>query len=114
MIRTNVKKTGEHDINKRIVIVSTDPLQRHKIVELNSPLRLTVDVPNAILDVPKKSIDIVDQKIRKVRVGQFQPNTVRLVMDLKMPLTYGLASNPSGRKLVILPSGTIPGCGNTD
>ncbi|MBM3344265.1 MAG: AMIN domain-containing protein, partial [Betaproteobacteria bacterium] len=60
---------------------------RHQMISLKNPERLVVDLENVALNgvlasLPEK-IAANDPHIKAVRVGQFKPNVVRLVFDLK-------------------------------
>ena len=50
---------------------------------LEDPLRLVVDVQEATLTQPAAEWAIGTGPVRRVRVSQFQPDTVRIVLDLK-------------------------------
>ena len=70
----------------RATLESTRPLQ-HKYFLLDNPRRLVVDIQGASLDsvvqsLPQK-LSRSDPYVAGIRVGQFNPDTIRVVMDLK-------------------------------
>ncbi len=81
----------------RATLESTRPLQ-HKYFLLDNPRRLVVDIQGASLDsvvqsLPQK-LSRNDPYVAGIRVGQFNPETIRVVMDLKTavnPQVFALA-----------------------
>ncbi|OAM30853.1 N-acetylmuramoyl-L-alanine amidase [Eikenella longinqua] len=81
----------------RATLESTRPLQ-HKYFLLDNPRRLVVDIQGASLDgvvqsLPQK-LSRNDPYVAGIRVGQFNPDTIRVVMDLKTavnPQVFALA-----------------------
>ena len=81
----------------RATLESTRPLQ-HKYFLLDNPRRLVVDIQGASLDsvvqsLPQK-LSRSDPYVAGIRVGQFNPDTIRVVMDLKTavnPQVFSLA-----------------------
>jgi len=69
----------------RIVVDSDQPLS-FKIIELKKPLRFVVNVEGAKTSFPHKNVDIGDSVVHRVRVGQFNKKTLRLVIDLVKPV----------------------------
>lgn len=70
----------------RTTIESSHPV-RYKHFMLENPRRLVVDIQGATLDsvlqsLPQKVVS-TDPYINSVRVGQYNPDTIRVVMDLK-------------------------------
>ena len=81
----------------RATLESTRPLQ-HKYFLLDNPRRLVVDIQGASLDsvvqsLPQK-LSRSDPYVAGIRVGQFNHDTIRVVMDLKTavnPQVFSLA-----------------------
>lgn len=81
----------------RATLESIRPLQ-HKYFLLDNPRRLVVDIQGASLDsvvqsLPQK-LSRSDPYVAGIRVGQFNPDTIRVVMDLKTavnPQVFSLA-----------------------
>lgn len=72
-----------------IGIVATGQLQFH-ISEIATPLppRVVVDLRNAVVDVDlRKTTPVNKGSVLRIRVGQFQPEVARVVIDLARPLT---------------------------
>ena len=73
---------------KRVTIETDEPLKfKHFFVRSASPLRLVIDIEGLALTerVKRLSADVKpdDPYISAMRIGQFKPGVVRLVMDLK-------------------------------
>lgn len=84
----------------RITLETSKPVS-HSMVMLKDPERLVLDLDNVELGTVLKAlgekIDPNDPYIRQVRVGNFKPGTVRIVVDLKAeikPQVFTLA--PAG------------------
>lgn len=81
----------------RITLESNQPLQ-YELSMLDSPHRVIVDLGNTKLSpvlatLPEK-VDAIDPFVQKVRIGQFKPDVIRLVFDLKanvVPRTFVIA-----------------------
>jgi type IV pilus secretin PilQ/predicted competence protein len=69
-----------------------------QVFTLENPLRLVVDVFNAVYEEPASFLSVDRYGLKKVRVAQFQlsnPRSItRMVFDLKEPLYYSLRSDP--------------------
>ncbi|ADP11557.1 N-acetylmuramoyl-L-alanine amidase [Erwinia sp. Ejp617] len=81
----------------RLTIESNTPL-KYKQFALRNPDRVVVDIEhiqlNRVLNDVGKLVREDDPYIKNVRVGQFDPNTVRLVLEIKQnvaPRTFTLA-----------------------
>jgi hypothetical protein len=88
-----------------VEILSNRPLVP-AITQLDNPPRLVIDLPNAdlpdaVLAGTKNRIDFSDDKIRRVRVNQFQnsPPIARVVVDLVKPV--GHTWDAAGNRLMI-------------
>jgi len=70
----------------RLTIESKIPI-RHKMFSIGNPDRLVIDLENVELDEQlnelSKKVDANDPYIESLRVGNFKPGVVRLVLDLK-------------------------------
>jgi N-acetylmuramoyl-L-alanine amidase len=102
-INPRVKEVYVESVNgqKKIVIVATDTIFDQKVYENEKKDQLIIDLPHTHLDVPSKLLPFDDPSISQIRLGQFEADTVRVMISLKAPLTYGLGSKPSGRALEI-------------
>ena len=71
-----------------------------QVFTLENPLRLVVDVYNAVYEEPASVLPVDKYGLRKVRVAQFQlsnPRSItRMVFDLKEPKYYDLRSDKDG------------------
>jgi N-acetylmuramoyl-L-alanine amidase len=69
----------------RIVIDSDQPLS-FTTMKLKDPLRFVVNVKGARNKISPAKIEIGDKVAKRVRVGQFNRETVRIVIDLVKPI----------------------------
>lgn len=92
----------------RITLESNQPLQ-HELSMLSNPQRVIVDLNNiklspALAALPQK-VDAIDPLVQKIRIGQFKPDVIRLVFDLKanvVPRTFVVAPKDNvGHRLVL-------------
>jgi N-acetylmuramoyl-L-alanine amidase len=81
----------------RIALESPQPI-RHQMLSLKNPERLVIDLENVALNTVlqglAEKIGANDPYVKSVRVGQFKPDVVRLVFDLKSevkPQVFALA-----------------------
>lgn len=70
----------------RITLESNQPLE-YELSMLENPHRVVVDLNNtqisqALAALPQK-VDAIDPFVQKIRVGQYKPHVIRLVLDLK-------------------------------
>lgn len=70
----------------RITLESNQPLD-YELSMLSNPHRVVIDlnrtkITPALAALPDK-VDAIDPYVQKIRVGQFKPNVIRLVFDLK-------------------------------
>jgi N-acetylmuramoyl-L-alanine amidase len=81
----------------RAIIASTGKVAYRDFL-LTKPLRLVVDIQNALLQVQDPPAPADDSVLRQVRMSQFSPDTVRIVLDLKAPIRYAIRrrSDPEG------------------
>lgn len=70
-----------------VEILATRPLTP-QVQTVESPLRLVIDLPGSILNVPRKRIPFRNQQIKGVRMNQYQAGVSRIVLDLTSPVQY--------------------------
>jgi len=68
----------------RIVVDSDQPISYHTM-ELKAPWRLVVNVKKATTTFTNRKIEIEDSVVHRIRIGQFDQETLRLVIDLVKP-----------------------------
>ncbi|SFE55768.1 N-acetylmuramoyl-L-alanine amidase [Nitrosomonas sp. Nm166] len=92
----------------RITLESNQPLQ-HELSMLSNPYRVIVDLNNiklspVLMALPQK-VDAIDPFVQKIRIGQFKPDVIRLVFDLKanvVPRTFVAAPKDNvGHRLIL-------------
>lgn len=72
-----------------------------KAFALDDPLRLVVDL--AGVAAPRQSVDSDndDNAVSRARIGQFDPDTARLVIELARPMRLASATIGDGKRLVL-------------
>jgi len=77
------------------------------VFALDNPLRLVLDIYDAVFNQPTKTVPVGKYGLDKIRVGQYQtppPEAVtRMVFDLNKPQRYTVASGPKELRI------TLPG-----
>jgi len=63
--------------------------------------RLAVDLPGCKLRSPVKEVSVESDYVERVRLGQFDDNTTRAVLDLKSPAKWSFAEPPSHSDIVL-------------
>jgi len=95
--------TGE-DYSRVIIDVSGDFTYKADILKGNKkhPPRIYVDITPAVLgaNVPRE-IDIKDSHLKRIRIGQFNKNTVRVVLDLKSLTSYEIFKLKNPYQLIL-------------
>lgn len=102
---------GVHDVrlwrapdHTRIVFDLTGPAQ-HKLIELQNPSRIVLDIANTTLTDELKSLDWQDTPVARIRSGVRDDSNLRVVLDLKTPVdprSFSLKANPkTGDRLVV-------------
>jgi AMIN domain len=83
-----------------VEILATHPMIP-SIQQINDPIRLVIDLPNARLDTTQKRMSVQADQISTLRADQFQekPPVARVVVDLLAPRTYTWEA--VGNRLVI-------------
>ena len=76
------------------------PYASHRIFELPNPNRIVVDLLDIKVIKVVRHLDVNDFGIKAIRVGQFKPDVVRVVLDIEeqIPL-YDSEKIPGGLKL---------------
>jgi len=81
--------------------VTTTRAVAPQIQKAPNPDRLVIDLPNTLMSVRSKRIDVKSEQVSGVRLDQFQdrPPTVRIVIDLLKPSEYN--SSAAGNVLTV-------------
>lgn len=80
----NATVTDVHyDATREVLVVTGDQELHPRVSKLDHPDRVVIDLPNAHLSEYFKPIaGIPGTAVQRIRVGQFQANTTRVVLDL--------------------------------
>ena len=76
------------------VSVKSTGLPQVKVTRLTEPHRLVMDFEDSVLDSPDCTIEVGDGTVNRIRLAQFGPMTVRVVVDL--PYYVGHSEAPRG------------------
>lgn len=85
------------------VTVTADGALRYQDFFVGNPDRLVVDFPDVVSKVAVKAIEVNQDPVRKVRLGQFStgtPKVARLVLDLSARSPYHILDARDGVKIV--------------
>jgi len=90
----------------QVAIVASGPV-RYQVRDVQ-PNWIVLDVPGAQLGIPAGELPVARGLLTKVRVGQFEPNVVRVVLELVQPIRFHLTTSPD-RAAILLGIPTIVG-----
>ena len=102
-----VKVTGitlkELATQVQMAIVATGPV-RYQVRDLN-PNWIVVDIPGTSLGMPAGELPIAHGVVKKVRVGEYATDTVRVVVELSQPVRFHVTTSPGNMAvLVVIPT----------
>ncbi|WP_272890666.1 N-acetylmuramoyl-L-alanine amidase [Stutzerimonas sp. S1] len=90
--------------NTRLVFDLSGPV-KHNVFTLEAPHRIVIDVTGAALKAPLDQLPLQNTPVASLRAGQHDANTLRVVVDLKAPVSpksFSLAPNQQyGHRLVV-------------
>ncbi len=90
------------DADRQAYVVKASGELAPRVQRLESPARLVIDLPNAKLVPAYQALEgAPNSGISRVRVGQFQANTTRVVLDLVRSIQVGVEAG--GHEVVITP-----------
>lgn len=95
-----VTKTDE---NVQVQVLGTGPLA-YKASRLSDPDRLVLDFDGARARVPRRTVGEDVRPVVAVRVGQFQPEVARVVIQLEQRVRYSVRTNEDSVTLVLAAS----------
>jgi len=83
----------------QVCVDGTGPLT-YNAFRLNQPDRLVIDFSGALVHVHERSLSSSFYPVRLVRIGQFQPNVARLVIEIEEQLPYTIAESKNAVTVV--------------
>ena len=88
---TEVAQVGVDRVGQRTVVrVQGDgPLSYH-VTRMSDPARVVVDFDGARLATPRNTVASDYDPVQRVRLGQFRPDQVRVVIDLDSPAEFSV------------------------
>lgn len=93
--------------DKTVVTVKGVGKASSSVMKLSNPSRLVFDFKDTKMDAVSSTITCDDSVLTSVRLGQFNPTTSRVVLDMKTEYSYSYVS--SGNDFVITLSGSSLG-----
>lgn len=98
-------KYWSSDSYTRVVIMASGPVNYKEILleeTENSPRRLYIDFMKSYIEPQYRApVPIEDGLLRRIRTGQFSPDTVRVVLDIESIKNYKIYSLPDPFRVVI-------------
>jgi N-acetylmuramoyl-L-alanine amidase len=98
-------KYWSSDNYTRVVIMASGPVNYKEILleeTENTPRRLYVDFKKSYIEPQYRSpVPIEDGLLKRIRTGQFSPDTVRVVLDIESIGSYKIYSLPDPFRVVI-------------
>ena len=99
---TIIRSVSTRMINGALhVYVETDGIAQFKDFTLATPSRIVVDILGVRSASGSKTLPGVSGLVDRVRVGEPQPNVVRIVLDLKSALRYRVMRDGSSLVIII-------------
>jgi type IV pilus secretin PilQ/predicted competence protein len=87
---------------RTVINVATLPgLPQHSAFTLRHPDRWVLDFKGSAFSLPRRHWTVATAAIADLRAGQFNPTTVRLVLDLHHPVTPRLQAAAHGLRIII-------------
>ncbi|MGB9595006.1 MAG: N-acetylmuramoyl-L-alanine amidase [Candidatus Poribacteria bacterium] len=83
------------------VVLDISKSAKYESGKLENPIRLYIDVKDAIFYPSKQNITIDDGIVKSIRVSQYDDNTVRIVLDLKNLKNYKIFSLDNPTRIAI-------------
>lgn len=87
--------------DKYIISTYVSKINSYKSFQLKDQNKLVVDFPNTLLSNNTRNIYPVNKEIHGIRLGQFTPDTARLVIDFRTLLDYEIHENRGNLKIII-------------
>lgn len=98
-------KYWSSDDYTRVVIMASGPVNYNEILleaTENSPRRLYIDFKKSYIEPQYRApVPIEDGLLKRIRTGQFSPDTVRVVLDIQSIGSYKIYSLPDPFRVVI-------------
>jgi hypothetical protein len=86
-----------------VSISGSGPLTYHAL-HLRDPDRLVLDFSGSHLNTPESHISSSFDPVRSIRMGQFTPETSRVVIDLSQPARYSIIGNGNTVTVTLSPA----------
>ncbi|MBO8168744.1 MAG: SH3 domain-containing protein [Thermoanaerobacteraceae bacterium] len=91
------------DGEELVIALKANSVINYDLMQLQDPLRLVIDLHGQTLAVPEPQREMLvgSEVVKRIRLGQFEQDTVRVVLDLKSNVQYDLASANDGKTLLV-------------
>ena len=100
-LRTNFYLSRVDIKNGNILLLGSGRLQIEKPLYLTNPSRVVYDLPNAMVTQRFKNVEIQLSETETLKVGQFEPSKVRLVITTSTPEKYRPIFSSDGQGLLL-------------
>ncbi len=97
-IRAKIKMVREN--GDQLQVVTSFPVE-YQVDSVSNPDRIYVDVSSTSLGAPYTTIPVSGDDIAAVRANQINPDTVRIALDLRTPLTYKVTTPPQSDNIQV-------------
>ncbi len=98
-------KYWSSDNYTRVVIMASSPVNYNEVLlekTANNPARLYIDFKKSYIEPQYRApVPIEDGLLKRIRTGQFSPDTVRVVLDIESLSSYKIFSLPDPFRVVI-------------
>lgn len=103
-------------IERGISIKSTGEIGDYDVMTLSDPERLVIDIPEQTLQLTEGNFDIDHPLVSKVRTSQlsWEPNVVRIVLDLNKKIDYNILRGITAKEIIIQPKDLIADNSSSD
>ena len=95
LIRLSDVRYSEDENFGKVIINFSANIGETVVKKLENPKRLVVDFSNSETKISKKTVAVGSGQVKQVRIGQFNPTTVRIVLDLNKDIKYEVLKNGS-------------------
>ncbi|MEW5867333.1 MAG: N-acetylmuramoyl-L-alanine amidase [Bacillota bacterium] len=88
-------------VRSTTVSVKSSGRPQMKFTRLSEPHRIVLDFEDSVLDAPDCTIPVGDGTVERIRLAQFGPMTVRVVLDLPYYIGHSLISDSTSSEVSV-------------
>jgi type IV pilus assembly protein PilQ len=98
---------GENAGRTEVSVLGSSPLNYHPL-RLQNPDRLVLDFSSAHLGVPLRQLASTLEPIRAVRIAQYSPDVLRVVIDMREPSAYDIQATGNDVTVSFASKSSVP------